>query len=226
MEPTNFFFDVDSTVIARESLQDMVALALQAERYPEAQKRAEEALQAITDAGMNGEIDFRESLMRRLALAPVTKAHEETVTAQMLTEITEGMEDFMHVLRNAGHSTWLLTAGVRTMMLPLAEKLGIPQARVLANEAVWEDGRLTGFRDGPLLATRGKADILKDLRAAQRITGRIVMIGDGASDLATFTLGGSDDFYGFGAHAVRANVQKHAPHFFTSVAAMRSFVGL
>lgn len=226
MEPTDFFFDVDSTVIARESLQDMVALALQEERDPDTRKRAEVALQGITDAGMNGQIDFRESLTQRLALAPVTQAHEETVTAQMLTEITEGMQEFMQALRQAGHGTWLLTAGMRTMMLPLAEVLGIPQSRVLANEAVWERGRLTGFREGPLLATRGKAEVLNALRAEGQLTGRCIMVGDGASDLATFTLGASDDFYGFGAHAVRENVQKHAPHFFRSVAEMRSFVGL
>lgn len=226
MEHTQFFFDVDSTIIRRESLQDMVSLAL--ESVEDAEKRAmtEQELISITNAGMNGEIDFAEALKRRLALAPVTKAHMNSVTTMMLEEITEGMQDFIQSLREAGHGTWILTAGIREMMLPLAKKLGIPPSQVLANEPVWIAGRLQDFEPGPLLRTDGKGTVVRSLRASGAASGRVIMIGDGMSDLGVFTSGAADDFFGYGEHAVRKNVKDKAPHFFMSVADMRSYVGI
>lgn len=226
MEPTQFFFDVDSTIIRRESLQDMVSLAL--EGLEDAEKRAmtEQELVSITNAGMNGEIDFSEALKRRLALAPVTKAHMLAVTETMLAEVTEGMEDFLCALRDAGHGTWILTAGIKEMMMPLAAKLGIPPSHILANEPVWIAGRLQDFEPGPLLKTEGKGTVVRSLRQSGQVSGRVIMIGDGMSDLGVFTSGACDDFFGYGEHAVRKNVKDAAPHFFMSVADMRSFVGI
>jgi len=226
MEPTQFFFDVDSTIIRRESLQDMVSLAL--EGLEDAEKRAmtEQELESITNAGMNGEIDFAEALKRRLSLAPVTKAHMLAVTDIMPNELTEGMEDFIRALQNAGHGTWILTAGIKEMMMPLAAKLGIPARQVLANEPVWIAGKLQDFEPGPLLKTAGKGIVIRSLRESGQISGRVIMIGDGMSDLGVFTSGAADDFFGYGEHAVRKNVKDAAPHFFMSVAEMRSFVGV
>lgn len=225
MTPTHFFFDVDSTIITRESLEDMIALSIADEKDQTVKDALLAKLTAITNAGMNGEIDFEESLRKRLALAPVTKKHMEAITRRMLDEITEGMEDFIHELQATGHTAWLLTAGIREMMLPLAEKLRIPQERVIPNDPLWIDGTLAGVKPSPLLTTKGKAEILRAMKDEKKIDGRIIMIGDGASDLTTFTSGVADDFYGFGAHAVRPTVQKNAPHFCCSVAEIRGFLG-
>ena len=222
MQPTDFFFDVDSTVITRESLLDVVLEAA----GRDTDGTLERKLLEITNAGMNGEFSFEESLKRRLAFAVIRRSHMETVMERMLDEITDGMESFMHDLRGGGHGVWLLSAGVREMMLPLAGKLGISEMQVLANDAVWTDGRLTGFAAGPLLKTEGKASVLKHLKAQGSLSGRVIMIGDGAGDLHTYEAGEADDFFGFGEHAVRPSVLEKAPRFFRSVAEMREFVGL
>lgn len=226
MTPTHFFFDVDSTIITRESLEDMIALSIADEKNAGRKESLLQELKAITNAGMNGEIDFAESLPKRLALAPVTKDHMNTVTTRMLSEITEGMEAFLHALQQRGHQTWMLTAGIREMMIPLAKKLNILPQQVIANDPVWTNGRLTGVEPSPLLSTGGKAEILRTMKEVKAVEGRIIMIGDGASDLYTFTSGVVDDFYGFGEHAVRSNVQKHAPHFCHSVAEIREYLGV
>jgi HAD superfamily phosphoserine phosphatase-like hydrolase len=204
----------------------MVALALAAEADPVHREAAETELLAITNAGMNGEIDFEESLNRRLALAPVTKAHMEEVTQHMLTRITTGMEEFFAALQGAGHGTWFLTAGIKEMMVPLAEKLGVPSTQILANEPMWMAGRLQRFEPGPLLKTSGKGELVKKLRSQEVIRGRVVMIGDGASDLGVFTSGAADDYYAYAEHAARPKVITRAPHVFRSVAEMRAFVGV
>lgn len=218
MPRTHYFFDVDSTIISRESLMDMVLLAA----GPSAE--LEQKLADITNAGMNGEITFEESLKRRFAVAPIKKTHMETVTQKMLGEVTHGMHEFMDALRKAGHEVWILTAGIRDMMLPLAKKLGIPEHQVLANEAEWNGDTLSHFKPGPMLRTEGKAEIIRKLKEDGRIDGIIIMVGDGSSDLAVFTEGASDTFYGFGEHAVRPRVRAHAPHYFLSVREMRAFV--
>lgn len=215
---THYFFDVDSTIISRESLMDMVLLAAGASA------ELEQELAEITNAGMNGEITFEESLKRRFAIAPITKTHMETVTQKMLGEVTHGMHEFIEALKKDGHDVWMLTAGIRDMMLPLAKKLGIPEHQVLANEAEWNGDTLSHFKPGPMLRTEGKAEIIRKLRKDGRIDGTVIMVGDGSSDLAVFTEGVADDFYGFGEHAVRPTVMKGAPRFFRSVREMRAFV--
>ncbi len=219
MPRTHYFFDVDSTIISRESLMDVVLLAAGHS------EELEQKLAEITNAGMNGEITFEESLKRRFAVAPIKKTHMETVTQNMLSEVTHGMHDFMNALRNAGHDVWILTAGIRDMMLPLAKKLGVPEHQVLANDVEWNGDTLSHFKPGPMLKTEGKAEIVRKLKEDGVIDGTVIMVGDGSSDLAVFTEGVADDFYGFGEHAARPTVMKGAPRFFRSVREMRAFVG-
>ncbi len=226
MKPTSFVFDADSTLIASESFQDMVKMALRSE--PDVQKRQalEDELVAITNAGMNGDIDFDESLRRRMTLAPVTREIVTKVTETMLREITEGMPQFIADLHSAGHTAWIVSGGILTTMVPLGEKIGIPRDRIFCNEALWEGDVLKGLEQSSLRSNDGKAILIRSLTEKQILPRPLIMIGDGIGDLHVFLDGAADTFFGFGGHAVRPKVEKEAPHFFRSVREMRTFVGL
>jgi HAD superfamily phosphoserine phosphatase-like hydrolase len=226
METTSFVFDMDSTLIRGESLEDLVRCSLSEAADPKSLQALTEELERITRAGMNGEIDFDESLARRIALAPIRRKHVDQIVEKMLGEMTEGMAEWIDDLQRHGHDTWIVSGGLREMILPLARVLGIREERFFGNEAIWTNGILSGLQPSPLRKNTGKSTLLSSLKNAGKIRTPIVMIGDGMGDLHVYLSGVADDFYGFGEHAVRPAVQEKAPYFFTSVASMRLHAGL
>src|SRR3989338_10206993 len=73
--PPTFFFDFDSTLVSIESLDELIALSIRENHEPDEAGKILEEIRKITDMGMNGEIDFPESLSRRLKKAPVNRSH-------------------------------------------------------------------------------------------------------------------------------------------------------
>ena len=226
MQPTSFLFDVDSTLVCIESVQEMARMSIQEQPDKARKKALIKELEDITNAGANREIDLSESLARRIALSPISKKHVLQITAEMLENITEGMPEFISALHRHGHSVWILSASIRETILPLCRKLCIPDAHVFTNDAIWNNDILIGFEPSPLLQNDGKSEVVMKLKHGGQITLPTIMIGDGAGDLDVFLSGAADDFFGFGAHAKRPSVMTQAPHFFESVKEMRNYLSI
>ena len=125
-------FDMDSTLISIECIDEIAALA---------GKGAEVA--AITEAAMRGEIaDFRESLARRLALLAGTPA---SVLHRVLAErlaFNPGARELCAALKAAGLKLVLVSGGFTFFTAHVAQELGMDFVR--SNELEIEGGRLTG----------------------------------------------------------------------------------
>jgi phosphoserine phosphatase len=104
----------------------------------------------------------------------------------------------------------IVSGGFTQAILPLARHLGI--TRVEAVELLFEsDGRYRGFDpQSPTARTRGKNEIARRLRAEWNAH-RVVMVGDGASDLEV--KGDADLVVGYGGYAVREKVRLEADAF-------------
>lgn len=172
-------FDVDSTLIQGEVIE------LLAERVG-----CTEQVREVTDAAMRGELEFGESLRRRVALLaglPVTVLDE---VASGL-ELTPGARTTIRTLRRLGFHCGLVSGGFARIVQPLADELGIDFC--IANELEVRDGVLTGRLLGSIVDRAQKADAL---RSAAEDFGvpleQCVAVGDGANDidmLATAGLG-------------------------------------
>ncbi len=170
-------FDMDSTLIETEVIDELADRA-----------GAGDEVRAITESAMRGEIDFRESFTRRVALLKGLDVGIMDEIARNLP-ITEGLERMMTILKRVGYKTAILSGGFTYFGNYLRQKYGFDY--VYANELEVENGRLTGRYAGEIVDGRRKAELLRLLCQFEGINiAQSVAVGDGANDLPMLNLAG------------------------------------
>jgi len=191
-------FDFDSTLVACESLEEVLASRLAGRPDLVAQVRE------ITALGMEGKISFDESLARRLAIVPPRRADIRRFAAAAHRRLTPGMAELVADLHARRVGVSIVSGTTRELMLPVAKRLRIPARRVHGVRPRWRrDGRFLGLRaDDPFVKSKaaGVAEISK------RWSRPRIGVGDGATDLALFERGAVDHFVAFTQHARRKAV--------------------
>jgi len=170
-------FDMDSTLISTEVIDELARRA-----------GVGEEVAAITEAAMRGELDYRESLRRRLSLIKGLPETELASIAQGL-ELNEGAERLISILKSLGYKTAIISGGFTFFGNFLAEKLGIEY--VFANELEIRDGKVTGEVTGDIIDARKKAECLKLIADRESISlEQVIAVGDGANDLPMLAAAG------------------------------------
>jgi phosphoserine phosphatase len=163
-------FDVDSTLIQQEVIEMLAARA-----------GALDAVAAITDAAMRGELDFAESLHRRVATLAGLPAEVLDEVAEDV-ELTPGARTTIRTLRRLGYHVGVVSGGFRQVIEPLAHELMLDF--VAANELEIVDGKLTGRVVGQIVDRAGKAKALRDFAHQVGVPmAQTVAVGDGANDI-------------------------------------------
>ncbi|MEM6457886.1 MAG: phosphoserine phosphatase SerB [Planctomycetota bacterium] len=163
-------FDMDSTLIRAEVIDELAKEA-----------GAGEAVAQITDATMRGELDFDDSLRRRVAALAGLPASILAAVAERL-ELTEGADTLVRNLKAFGYKTAVLSGGFTYFGHHLQQQLGLDH--VHANRLEIENGTLTGRVLGDIVNGPRKAQLLEQLAADEGIHRRqVVAVGDGANDL-------------------------------------------
>ncbi len=163
-------FDMDSTLITSEVIDE---LALEAGVGPE--------VAAITEQAMRGEIDFTESLLKRVSLLEGLDEHILETIAKRL-QLTEGAETLFHNLHNLGFKTAVISGGFSYFGHYLQKKLNIDY--VYANTLEIQEGRLTGKVLGQIVDGKRKAELLEIIAKKENIRlEQTIAVGDGANDL-------------------------------------------
>ena len=163
--------DMDSTLITIETIDELADLV---------GRKAEVA--AVTAQAMRGEIEYDESLKRRVA---VLKGLPESALEQLYTErvrLSPGAERLIEGVRRAGLRILLVTGGFTQVTERLKTRLGLDTVR--ANTLAVSDRKFTGELEGRLVNADGKREALLSARDQLRATrDQIIAIGDGANDL-------------------------------------------
>ncbi len=162
---------------------DMDSTLLQAEVIDELAKEAGAGVEvsAITEAAMRGEMDFDESLRKRVqSLAGLPETVLPKVAERLV--LTEGAELLLSTLRRFGYRTAIISGGFTYFGNYLRQRLAIDH--VYANELEIIDGKLTGRVLGPIVNAERKAKLLEQLANEEGVDRKqTIAIGDGANDL-------------------------------------------
>ena len=163
--------DMDSTLITIECIDELGELA---------GKKAEVA--AITAQAMRGEIEYPESLRRRVGLLAGLKEAELQRVYQQKLKLTPGADLLLAACKKHGVKLLLVSGGFAFFTSRLKDRLGLDYT--LSNTLEIVHGRLTGKLVGELVDAQAKSarfvSVLKEIHARKE---QSVAIGDGANDL-------------------------------------------
>jgi len=169
--------DVDSTLITSEVIEELADHA-----------GTRDQVARVTAAAMNGQIDFEESLRRRVA---TLEGVADTVFAEVCAAITPmpGAQDLIDAVHRAGGVFGAVSGGFEEVVAPLAARMGVDHH--VANRLEVRDGVLTGRVLGPVVTAAVKARMLRQWAQAHGVPlERTVAIGDGANDVAMMRAAG------------------------------------
>jgi phosphoserine phosphatase len=172
-----FAFDMDSTLIEGEVIDELAKLAGVADEVVK-----------VTESAMRGEIEFQESFRRRVALL---RGLKEIKVRELLDTIplVEGAEQLIGTLKMLGYKTAILSGGFNFFAQHLQKRLGIDY--VFANDLDIVDGMVSGEVRTPIVDGARKAELLREIALQENISlDQVVAVGDGANDLPMLGIAG------------------------------------
>lgn len=169
-KPGLALFDMDSTLIEIECIDEIAKLAGVGEEVSE-----------VTERAMQGELDFEQSLRQRVGKlegAPESILEQVRVKLPLMTEA----ELLIQGLKSIGWKVALASGGFTYFSDSLKDTLELDFAR--SNQLEIIDGTLTGKVLGSVVSAETKAEVLRELRDSYAIEkANSVAVGDGANDL-------------------------------------------
>jgi len=170
-------FDMDSTLIQGEAIDELADVAGIGDQVAQ-----------ITQAGMQGKIDFKQSLTQRVALLKGLEEKVLSFVAQNLV-LTEGADRVVHKLKQLGYKIGIISGGFEYFGKFLQKKLGLDY--VFTNSLEIVDGKLTGKIKGDIIDGQKKAEILRTIAQVETISlQQTIAVGDGANDLPMISIAG------------------------------------
>lgn len=202
------FFDCDSTLSSIEGIDELARL-----------KGKEWRVGVLTEKAMNGDLDLSEVYGKRLQAIRPTRGELKSVEEKYWETLVPDAEAVIAALRYLGKQIFIVSGGLAEPVRGFGKRLGVPVENIRAVELEYNE--LSGdwwnyhqpdtqhrqtyldYNEGPLTVSTGKPAIIKALAAGKH--GRSLMVGDGASDLATRPM--VDLFVGFGGVVAREKVK-------------------
>jgi phosphoserine phosphatase len=170
--------DMDSTLITIECIDEIADM-----------QGLKPQVSSITEAAMRGELDFAESLKRRVALLEGLPVEALGRVYEERLQLSMGAQAMLDGVQAAGLKTLLVSGGFTFFTERLKDRLGLDY--VHANLLEEQDGRLTGRVVG------GIVDADEKMRTVQRVCAELgidpkqaIVMGDGANDLKMMGIAG------------------------------------
>lgn len=170
-------FDFDSTLMDGETLEFLareVGIA--------------EEIKKITYKAMNGELDFFESLVKRVSLLKGLSLRRVNDICENLPPMP-GARETIKELKKMGFKVVCFSGGFKNATIPFKEKLGLDCE--FSNILHTKEGVLTGLVGGEMMFNDSKGQMLKRLQElTETPPSQTLAVGDGANDLSMFKYAG------------------------------------
>ena len=164
------FLDADKTFIQCEMIDEISRLA-----------GSEEKVRKITTQAMNGELDFRESLIQRVE---TLKGVRMSDLQRLILNIpyTPGVERLIRILKMLGYKIGIVSGGFSIVIDHIRSRFDLDYG--LANTLEIKNGFLTGRILGDVIDGPMKAHLLREVSLREKIPAeQVIAVGDGANDL-------------------------------------------
>lgn len=170
--------DMDSTLITIECIDEIADM-----------QGLKSEVAAVTEAAMRGELEFRESLQRRVALLEGLDASALDKVFEERLQLTLGAREMLHTMKAAGLRTVLVSGGFTYFTERLQKELELDVTRANLLEVV--NGKLTGRVIGDIVDADAKKAMVESQSAALGVpASAAIAIGDGANDLQMMSVAG------------------------------------
>jgi phosphoserine phosphatase len=170
--------DMDSTLITIECIDELGDLA-----------GCKTEIASITAQAMRGELDYPQSLRKRVALLAGLSEQALVHVYEQRLRLTAGAEELVDACKRHGVKLLLVSGGFTFFTERLKARLAIDYT--ISNRLEVANGKLTGQVLGDVVDAQAKAAkfaaVMKELGASRSHT---VAIGDGANDLKMMALAG------------------------------------
>ncbi|MGA0899733.1 MAG: HAD-IB family phosphatase [Luteolibacter sp.] len=189
------FIDCDSTLSEIEGIDEL------------AHSRGEEVYRQVVDltnAAMNGEMPIADVFAKRMELIRPDRAICDQIARDYIERKVVGVDELLATARERGWQPVILSGGFAPLIQPLAAQLGIEHVEAVPIHLAEDGSYLDYGRDYPTTRNLGKNEIIGQWKAAM-LPRKVVMIGDGVSDLETKP--DVDLFVGFGGVVARDKVK-------------------
>ncbi|XP_049779069.1 phosphoserine phosphatase isoform X1 [Schistocerca cancellata] len=196
-------FDVDSTVIREEAIDELATFCGKGEEVAK-----------LTEEAMKGSMNFRDAFARRLDIIKPQMSQLRDFISARPHKLTPGIKELVEALHQRSTPVYLVSGGMRGLVTPVALELNIPLENVFANRLkFFFNGDYAGFDENePTSKTGGKGEVIRKLKDKYGYS-TLVLIGDGATDLEACPP--ADAFIGFGGNVVREAVKAKAQWYVT-----------
>lgn len=170
--------DMDSTLVTIESIDEMGGLL-----------GIKDRIASVTEQAMRGEIDYRESLQRRVALLAGLESSALERICEERMQLSPGAEALISRCRELGIRTLLVSGGFSFFTGWLKERLGLDAA--YSNQLEIVAGKLTGRVVGDIVDGEGKAArLVQEIASMGIMASQVVAVGDGANDVPMMNIAG------------------------------------
>jgi phosphoserine phosphatase len=170
--------DMDSTLITIECIDEIADMqGLKAQ------------VSEITEAAMRGELEFQESLTRRVALLKGLDASALQKVYDERLQLSLGADNMLKAIQQAGLKTLLVSGGFTFFTDRMKTRLKLDYTH--ANVLEIADGKLTGKVVGGIVDADEKQRTVARVCAEMGIaTSQAIVMGDGANDLKMMKISG------------------------------------
>jgi D-3-phosphoglycerate dehydrogenase len=142
MKNTTLIIDFDSTFIQTESLEELFSLSLKND--PEKESKVAE-ISRITTLGMEGQINFRDSLLQRIKLLKAGKSEVEKVGQLIKNQVSPSVLANKHFFKLNAKKIYIISGGFKEIIWEVVKNFGILKSHILANEFIYDkDHQIVG----------------------------------------------------------------------------------
>lgn len=201
MLPDHIIIDFDSTFITVESLDELASYKFSNNANG---KNLIKDIQLLTNAGMNGDITFKESLDKRMKLLDINQNDILLLIKKLADCITPSFQKNKLFFKENFKRILIFSGGFKEFIVPIVDKFGIDESQVFGNQFIYNSyGDIIGIDQKNVMSfNKGKVKQARSLK----LNGEIHVIGDGYTDYEIKSAGVATHFFAFTENIKRKNV--------------------